>query len=146
MKRILLLFVLGTVFCAVGFVACFVYHDVTVVVPNAYAAEWSSHFVMEHLKSNNNQWPTGWNELKDDYDKAVKSGHRPATTWPELQERIAIDWHADPEIIAENDGTIDPPFRVIWLTDGSNHHWQGFEPNRRIFDYLTTPTEIDNAD
>jgi hypothetical protein len=31
---------------------------------------------------------------------------------------------------------IDPPFRVIRLTNGSDVHWSGADPNRLVFEFL----------
>ena len=66
-----------------GGFAFFVYSvvdTVTVVVPNAYALEWASVFVIEHMEANENRWPTSWADLKDEFDRQVASGHAPAPT------------------------------------------------------------------
>lgn len=92
--------------------------------------------MIEHLKASDDEWPTSWDDLRDEYDDAVDRGHTPAVTWEELKDRVEIDWHADVRSLQQADGSDDPPFRVIWLSDGSQTHWVGFEPNRRILTYF----------
>ena len=122
-----------------GGFAFFVYSvvdTVTVVVPNAYALEWASVFVIEHLEANENRWPTSWADLKDEFDRQVASGHAPAPTWQELQSRVVIDWDVNVDSLVTADPKKDPPFRAIWLSDGTNSHWEGSEPNRKVLEYL----------
>lgn len=107
----------------------------TVVVPNAYATDWASEFVVEHLKSTDNQWPCGWHDLRDEYERLAKPNHYP-WRWEELQERITIDWDADPAALAKAAPATSPPFHIIRLTDCSNSHWEGSEPNLKILRYL----------
>lgn len=120
-KLILLLLTLS-VLSGFAYFAYFVVHSVvetvTVVVPNAYALEWASVFVIEHMEANENRWPTSWADLKDEYDSQVASGHTPAPTWQELQSRVEIDWDVDVDLLVTADPKNDPPFRAIWLSDG----------------------------
>ena len=77
----IVLFLTLSVLCGIAFwVVHSVINTVTVVVPNAYALEWASVFVIEHMEANENRWPTSWADLKDEFDRQVASGHAPAPT------------------------------------------------------------------
>ena len=147
MKRGKLILLLLTL-CGLCVFAFFVVHSVvetaTVVVPNAYALEWAAVFVIEHMEANENRWPTSWADLKDEYDRQVASGHRPAPTWEELQSRVQIDWDIDVNSLAKADPKNDPPFRAFWLSDGTNSHWEGFEPNRKVLEYLLNKRVVED--
>jgi hypothetical protein len=134
-KLILLLLTVTGLWLAAFFVHSAV-KTVTVVVPNAYALEWAAVLVIEHMAANQNRWPNSWADLKDEYDRQVASGHQPAPAWQELQSRVQIDWNVDVDSLAKADSKNDPPFRAFWLSDGTNTHWEGFEPNRNVFEYL----------
>src|SRR3954452_23982693 len=70
------------------------------------------------------------------YEAATKRVGRP-WTFEELRSRVEVDWDADPSVLSEMKLTDNqPPFRVIWLRDGSEAYWSGKEPNRLIWDYL----------
>ena len=105
-------------------------------IPDAYAAEWVGGMVVHHMAANGGAWPTGWEDLRDDYEASVAEVGRP-WTFEELRNRVQVDWSADPRRLAEAvPPAKGPPFRVIWLRSGSNAHWRGFEPNQTVYDYL----------
>lgn len=97
--RVIILSILAVVVGGLSYGAYCVHRVATVVVPNAYAADWVSEFVIEHLKSSDNQWPTNWNDLRDEYDAHAEPSQCP-WSWEELQVRVKIDWDADPTILA----------------------------------------------
>lgn len=105
-------------------------------LPNAYAVEWVAELVVQHMDANDGAWPRDWDELRDDYQTLTEDL---GSTWSfeELQSRVAIDWQADPAtLIDQASATVDVPFNVIWLQDGSSDHWVGREPNQVVLDYL----------
>ena len=113
-------------------------------VKDSYAVDWASEFVIQHLSANNNRWPTSWDDLRDEYDDAVKRGRTPAVTWEEMLDRVEIDWSADPNTVAEATVKHDRKFRVIWLSDGSRTPREELdEPNWKILDYLQSASEDD---
>jgi hypothetical protein len=62
---------------------------------------------------------------------------RPMASVDELRERVEIDWSADPaELLKQGRKGGQPPFRVIYLRDGSSTHYEGREPNQMILEYL----------
>lgn len=138
--QIIIFSVVVAIFAGVGYAIYCGYQVATVVVPNAYANDWASEFVVEHLKSTDNEWPHGWDDLRDEYDRLAKPSHYP-WSWEELQERIVIDWDADPAVLVTADPTNSPPFQVIRLSDGSNSHWEGSEPNLKVLEYLLESTD-----
>lgn len=109
---------------------------VTVVVPNAYATDWSAAMVIEYLKTHDNNWPQSWDDLREPYETLAAPQNCP-WSFDEMKRRIMIDWTADPETLRIA-ASIEPSLtvKVIWLADGSHTHWQGAEPNQRILEYL----------
>ena len=130
------LFVVVTVFLSVGGAAFYVYYSVNSSVRNAYAAWWVADMVVDHMKAHDGTWPKGWDDLADSYETCVHRSGRP-WTFEELRDRVDLDWGADPKDLIDAK-TVDqsPPFRVIWLRDGSDTHWSGAEPNRIVLEYL----------
>lgn len=105
-------------------------------VRNAYAASWVASMVVEHLRSNNNQWPRSWDELKDDYETCTARSGRP-WTFEELSTRTIVDWQADPkELLTLSADRETEQFQVIKLADGSDDHWRRQNPNQMILEYL----------
>ena len=104
-------------------------------VRDAYAVWWVANMVVEHLKANGDAWPKNWEDLRDDYQTCVKRSGQP-WSFEELRSRVAVDWQADPsELAVLANGRSIPPFRVIWLTDGTINYWEHAEPNQIIADY-----------
>jgi hypothetical protein len=137
------------VFGIIGFLG-YAYHQVVhVVVPNAYAVWWTADLVIEHMERNGGAWPKSWKELEATAEVAHKGtvstnidGHviaefRPRETIENLQQRVEINWNADPSVLAKaTRPTEGPPFRVIRLHNGKSTHYEGREPNEMILRYL----------
>jgi hypothetical protein len=134
-RRIGLKIIVGILVVAIG-VGAWTIHCSMESVRNAYAVWWVADMVVEHLKANGGAWPQSWDDLRDDYHTCVKRSGQP-WSFEELRSRVVIDWRAEPSELAAlaNQGS-DARFRVIWLKDGSNSHWEHAEPNRIIADYL----------
>jgi len=119
-----------------------IHHVVTEEVPNCYAVWWVAGMVIDHMETHDGEWPRGWDDLRESYvNEAKKASYPrpPAYPWPfdELRRRIEIDWNAEPRNLASADSRPgEPPFRVIWLRDGSQSYWSGAEPNQLILEYL----------
>lgn len=114
----------------------YILHRTNETVRNSYAVLWVANMVVEHMKGNDNQWPSDWDELRDDYKTCTD---RSGTPWAfeDLSSRTQIDWEAVPaDLLAQSDGQATPRFRVITLTDGTDSHWESSEPNQIILDYL----------
>lgn len=99
--------------------------------PDAYASDWTSTFVIDHLRTSGD-WPSGWDDLRDEYDRLAPASHY-AWTFDELQTRVWFDWNADPDAVR----TADPPQKVFRLTSGRRVSFNG-DPNKLIRDYLRT--------
>lgn len=130
-----------TAICAITLcVITFVSRTVSSVlseVKDTYAVNWASHFVIEHLSTNNNRWPTSWADLRDEYDNAVKRGNTPAVLWEELQDRVEIDWNPELTTSADTAEELDRKFRVIRLSDKSRTSEEVLiEPNLKVLEYL----------
>ena len=42
---------------------------------DAYASDWTAIFVIEHLKTSDNSWPTDWDDLRDEFDRMAEPTH-----------------------------------------------------------------------
>ena len=135
MKRFFLVLAMLLV-CAAGYGIYCLQQLVYVQVPNAYAMDWGAAMVIEYMKSNQNEWPSSWEDLRAPYETLAAPQNYP-WSFEEIQQRLTIDWKVDPnELATANPDSNGPPFRVIWLSDGSESHWQGAEPNHSILEYL----------
>jgi len=139
--------ILGVVLVVAGgaWYAVHMARQVLVVVNDAYAVEWTTTFIIEHMKANNNQGPRGWEDLKDEHDRLGSADNYPCP-WEKLQTRVVVDWNADPVELAKADIRADPPFRVIRIVDGSKHQWKGMEPNRMNLEYLLESSKVEPAE
>ena len=98
---------------------------------DAYASDWTSIFVIDHIRTSG-KWPTGWADLRDEYDRLADPNHY-AWTFEVLQQRVWFDWDATLEIVRD----AEPPLEVFRLTSGRKISYNG-DPNLLIRDYLRT--------
>ena len=118
-----------------SFAGVSVYRTVYVVVPDAYAQWWVADMVIEHMERNDGAWPKSWDDLREPYTIcAGRSG--PSWSFDELRERVEVDFNTDPDQLIAAASDASPPFRVIYLRSGGQHHWEGREPNQMILSYL----------
>jgi hypothetical protein len=135
----------------IAYVSWSIHHAVTEVVPNCYAVEWVASMVIDYLATHDEEWPSGWDDLRESYvnvAKKVSHPREPDYPWPfdELRNRVEVDWSVNPRTLADTPADHGkPPFRVIWLRDGSQSHWASSEPNQLILDFLrkSRPTAED---
>ena len=97
----------------------------------AYASDWTSVFIIEHLRRTD-RWPTGWEDLRDEYDELARPTHY-AWTFEELQSLIDVRWDATLEEIQNSKTPID----LVRLSSGKSVSFNG-NPNDLIFDYVKT--------
>lgn len=118
-------------------------------VCDAYGVWWAADLVIEHMERHNGAWPRSWDELKATEAVAHKgttstnrdgtwiAEFRPRASIEELQDRVVIDFRADPVQLAKASWkSNEPPFRVIYLRSGKSTHYSGKEPNEMILEYL----------
>jgi len=98
---------------------------------DAYASDWTSIFVIDHLRTSGD-WPKGWDDLRDEYDRLAPASHY-AWTFDELQTRVWFDWDADPDEVRN----AEPPQEIFRLTSGRRVSFNG-EPSKLIREYLRT--------
>ncbi len=109
-------------------------------VRNSYAVWWAADMIIEHMIANDNQWPTSWEDLHDDYQTCVKRSGEP-WTFDEIRTRVSIDFTVNGKELTASAETLNrPAFRVIWLSDGTESHLQSHEPNTMILNYLKSTT------
>lgn len=108
---------------------------VYVTVPNAYAVWNVADLLADYMDMHDGAWPHSWDDLRKN-DKDLNGLNE--TKLANLQDRVEVDWNADPSILAtlpeRDDGKA--PFRVIWLRNGTDVYWSGASPNRLIQFYL----------
>lgn len=114
----------------------FVHKYLTVVVPDSYAVWWVADLVVDYMEHHENRWPSGWDDLLEPYERLAEKSGRP-WTFEELQERVDVDWDADPRELARAPARHGAaPFRAIWLKDGGEWYWGAHEPNDIVWSYL----------
>jgi hypothetical protein len=114
----------------------YVYYRVNLDTRNAYAVWWVADMVIEHMKARGGAWPKSWEDLREPYAASVRTSGHP-WTFEALRSRIEIDFDADPTQLAKPSTDPDgPPYRVIWLRDGSRMYWERHGPNRMVLDFL----------
>lgn len=105
-------------------------------IPNSYAVEWVANMVTEFMATHNDAWPAGWDDLREPYERLTERAGK-SCTFDELRGRVDVDWNADPQILSHSQPIpTGPPFKVIWLRDGSATYWTGAEPNQIVLAYL----------
>ena len=142
-RRAIICFVLVAVVAGIGYCIRLAndLQELNEIIRNSYAVWWVADMVIEHQLANEGAWPRNWDDLRDDYQTCVKRSGQP-WTFEELRSRVIVDWNADPSALAKSAKTTDhPEFRVIWLRDGTNAHWESHEPNHIIYDYLRQENE-----
>ena len=97
---------------------------------DAYAADWMSIFVIEHLKESGGEWPQGWHDLRDEYERLEDPSHY-AWTFEELQERVVFRF----DVTSDEVRNAEPMMRVFELSSGRQVSYDG-DPNERIRDFL----------
>ena len=97
----------------------------------AYASDWTAAFIIEHIRTTG-EWPTGWDDLRDEYDRLAVPEHY-AWTFEELQSLINVDW--DVSIADIKDSEV--PLKHIRLTSGRQVSYAG-DPDKLIYDYVQT--------
>lgn len=118
-------------------------------IPEAYAAWDTGTLLIEYLKSHNDQWPSGWDELLSVIDdrseqqfafRGAQSGQASQADYARsLQDMVAVDWSFDPSQVGtkptgtRKDGSTFPIVR------------EHAEPNEMIREYLNNRPQIQIA-
>src|SRR5882724_4095127 len=69
-------------------------------LPDAYAMWDTGTLLVEYMKSHENRWPGGWDDLGETYERLAsgKIGNEHihgGMTLEQLRERVSVDWQAD---------------------------------------------------
>lgn len=113
---------------------CVLHHHLYVTIPDAYAVWNVAGLVNDYMDAHDGAWPRGWDDLRRTYEASNPPNPEHLA---DLQARVAVDWGADPRLLKAARPTGDkPPFKVIWLRDGSSAHWSGAEPNTLVWEHL----------
>ena len=117
-----------------------IYRDVTRLSANSYAAWTTGNLIVEYLRTHDDQWPKGWNDLRE-AKVSLESQDKPIYwDFDQLPKMIAINWATDVrQLVKGLDRNARVPFRVVTKLDGSpvDARWgKDTEPNRQIYYYL----------
>jgi hypothetical protein len=147
-KRNIIVAVLAVLLAGGSFIVWFGYQVYRVPL-DAYSVWWTADLVIEHMERHSGSWPRSWDELRTTSEQAYKgtgstnrdgtmiAEFRPRDSIEELQQRVEVDWKADPkELVKAEIKDTSPPFRVILLRNGKTTHYSGKEPNGMVLDYL----------
>ncbi len=108
------------------------------LVRDAYASDWTTEFLLLHLKANDNQWPKSWEDLRDEHASRYPSSC--PFTLIEIQDRVELRFDIDTAKVVDS----EPPTEFLRLKSGTGANFNG-EPNERINQYLLTSLKKDTA-
>ncbi len=120
---------------AIVFGVSYALNFVESTVKPRYAVEWASLFIVEHMESSNGQWPQGWEDLRDEFQRR-EEGHY-AWTFEELQTLVEVRW--DLQLPRDRGVFSNETFRAISIP-ADNAFADGLEAdlvrwNRELRDY-----------
>ncbi len=103
---------------------------------NAYGAQVVAFMCVEHMKTNNQAWPSDWDDLRDDLDSAVTGSGQKKMNWTmdELIRNIDVDWNTDPSLVK----SINEPKPAVWIKHDPESKFHMMSPNEILFRYLKT--------
>ena len=149
MKRIHKIILVG-IACVV-LVAIWVVHDARTTAIESYAVWDAANTIITHVERTGD-WPRNWHDMEESFpspsseweamarDKLpVSWSPRSYGPWANVRSLVEIDFTANPASLVTNrvpSDLTEPPFEVVKLKSGKNHHWSGAEPNRLILKYL----------
>ena len=101
---------------------------------SSHATQLVAFMCVDHMISNNQNWPAGWDDLKDDFKvnpAYIRYGQRgePAWTRSDLKRRVKVDWKPDLDLL-KNDSGCKP---LIWISN---------DKEREMQKHLTIPEEM----
>jgi hypothetical protein len=95
-----------------------------------------AEMVVEHLEASGDEWPRGWEDLRDDFQVCKGRSEQPRT-FEELRELVCVDWTATAASLTKAvSETAKPTTKVIWLANGGSVHWKGGEPNQIVYSHF----------
>jgi hypothetical protein len=138
-RRMIITAVLLVLLGGLGFFGYAIWRHAFVTVPNAYAVWNTARHINDYMDIHQGAWPRNWDDLRKTCDGSNR--YNPEH-WADLQDRVEVDWTADPRLLASAPEPTPErlPFRVIWLKNGSRVHWGGVEPNWLVWVHLQEPS------
>jgi len=153
-KKVILWCVEGLLVGIMGLFAYAIYYTFYVAVPSSYAVWETGDLVIEYMDKHQGVWPKSWDDLANmrgqktngvyvgKTETSWEAGFRPITSIKELQQRVEIDWSANPkQLVKAEISAKGRPFRVIWLKNGKSYCYSGKEPNEMVLEYLKGKAE-----
>ena len=105
-----------------------------------YRAKTAGDLVVRYLKTHNNEWPSGWEELTED---AIGSDED-AKWIAGVREHVDVDFDFQLKVVdlSQELDLSRPPFRAVWLKNDFEISPEGPEANMVIFHYLKRSSQL----
>ena len=121
--------------CGLVLYAVRVVNSVQGVVADAYRVWGTGDLLVDYMNANNQQWPASWRQLEAFYAGRTRT-YTIIESFDDIQDHIEIDFTFDPASVALDHPDDDPPFRAVWLRNGTNSAYVGAGPNEIVYAHL----------
>jgi len=136
MKKSKVLKWLSAVSLTAAILALVGYRYITDWMGDAYDSMQVGYLIVDYMDDNNGSWPRSWEELRPYHERRYSPDGR-EMHFTQLQERVEVDWSADPNALLRCSQDRDPPFEVVRCKSGRRcGPTYQHEPNRVILEYL----------
>lgn len=105
------------------------------VVMDAYRVWGTGELLVDFMDAHAQRWPSSWKELETFYDQTTRH-YTVITEFSDIRDHIEIDFDFDPAEASLANPEDDPPFRAIWLRNGTDSHYVGAGPNQIVYAHL----------
>ena len=109
-------------------------------IDDGYALWGAAEMVIDYMKTHDGNWPRSWDDLRPQFN--VNNGCVGGWSFSRFQERIAIDFNADPDQLYRKSVELPrAPFRVIWPKRDSGVRI-GDDANQMLCDYFGRKIDV----
>lgn len=135
------LLIITAVLAVIIGVATYSLRTIDRIVGDAYRVWGTGDLVVDFMNANHQRWPQSWEELESHYEQSNRAfpGIR---EFCDVQNYMEIDFSFDPTVVDCSNDELDPPFRAIWLRDGTNTAYVGTGPNQIVYRHLQIADSI----
>jgi len=105
------------------------------VVMDAYRVWGTGELMVDYMNANDQRWPQCWADLETFFANSTKT-YTIIETFDDIRDHIDIDFAFDPYLQSLANDADDPPFRAIWLRNGTESRYVGAGPNQIVYAHL----------